>query len=395
MQAPETSPSTVTQENPPGAADLALVLTGGGARSAYQVGLLRCLARRVPGLRIPIITGVSAGAINATHLASHHGTLTQSVDELVALWSELTPERVFRVDAGSITFGLGRWFMRLLAGGALPAPRVRGLVDTTPLRTFLEEALATVRGEVTGVDYNLEKGWLRALAVSATNYMTGQSTVFVQGRDIEAWQRPRRVSVRTRISVDHVMASAALPLFFPAVRIGDAWYGDGGIRSTAPLSPALHLGARRILAVSTRSARTQIEADRHKVEGYPPPAQVAGVLLNSVFLDNIDQDVMNLERVNRLLERIPERRWDGSRPVEIVVVRPSRDLARIAGEYEPALPRAFRYMTRGMGTRETGSPDMLSMLMFQRDYLRRLMELGENDAEARKDEILALLGVEA
>lgn len=373
------------------AADLALVLTGGGARAAYQVGLLRCLARRVPDLSIPIVTGVSAGAVNATHLAAHHGTLPQAVDELVALWTELTPERVFRAGALSIGGGLGRWLLRLVSGGALPAPQVQGLVDTAPLREFLEEALATVRGEVTGVDYNLEQGRLKALALTTTSYMTGQSVVFVQGRDIEAWRRPQRVAVPTRIRVDHVMASSALPLFFPAVRIGDAWYGDGGIRATAPLSPALKLGARRILAVSTRFARSQVEADRHEVAGYPPPARVAGVLLNAVFLDMIDQDALNLERVNRVLAAVPEAKRGGLRHVDIVVVRPSRDLAKLAGEYEPRLPRAFRYMTRGLGTHKTGSPDMLSMIMFQEDYLRRLMELGENDAEARADEILELI----
>lgn len=374
-----------------GPQDLALVLTGGGARAAYQIGLLRCLARRAPDLRVPIITGVSAGAVNATHLASHHGTLPQAVDELVALWSELTPERVFRADALAIGGAAGRWIVRLVSGGTMRGSGVRGLVDTSPLQSYLEETLAAVRGEVTGVDANLARGRLKALALTATSYTTGQSVVFIHGRDVEPWRRPQRVAVETRIRVEHVMASAALPLFFPAIRVGDAWYGDGGIRATAPLSPALHLGARRILAVSTRFQRTQAEADTHEVVGYPPPAQVAGVLLNAVFLDMIDQDVLNLERVNRLLERVPERKWKDMHPVKIVVVRPSRDLARLAGEYEPRLPRAFRYMTRGLGSRETRSPDMLSMIMFQQDYIRRLMELGENDAEARKDEILELL----
>jgi NTE family protein len=241
------------------------------------------------------------------------------------------------------------------------------------------------------VDANLGTGRLKALAITATSYTTGQSVVFIHGRDVEPWRRPQRVAVETSIRVEHVMASSALPILFPAVRIGDAWYGDGGIRATAPLSPALHLGARRILAVSTRFQQSQAEGDTHEVAGYPPPAQVAGVLLNALFLDMIDQDVLNLERVNRLLERVPERKWKDMHPVRIVVVRPSRDLAKLAGDYEPHLPRAFRHMVRGLGARETRSPDMLSMMMFQRDYIRRLMELGENDAEARIDEILELL----
>lgn len=374
------------------ATGLALVLTGGGARAAYQVGLLRCLARHFPDLRIPIITGVSAGAVNAVQLASHHGTFPQAVTELAGLWSELTPERVFRVDIRSLGGGLGRWFLRLVSGGSLRASGVKGLVDTAPLREYLEETLAAVRGVLTGIDYNLERGTLRAVALSATNYTTGQSTVFVQGRDFQEWKRPQRVAIRTRMRVDHVMASAALPIFFPAIRIDDAYYGDGGIRATAPLSPAMHLGARRILAVSTRFHRSQQEADKPSVTGYPPPAQVVGVLMNAMFLDMIDQDMVGMERINKLIERLPPHERGDLRPVRLLAIRPSRDLAHLAGEYEPHLPHAFRYLTRGLGTRETGSPDILSMLMFQPDYLHALMDLGEKDAEERLPELEALLG---
>ncbi|MEJ2217704.1 MAG: patatin-like phospholipase family protein [Gemmatimonadota bacterium] len=371
--------------------DLALVLTGGGARAAYQVGLLRCLARRFPDLRMPIITGVSAGAVNAAQLASHHGTFPQAVEELAGLWNELTPERVFRVDVGSLGGGLGRWLLRLVSGGLSKAPNVEGLVDTTPLREYLEEALAAVRGVLTGIDYNLERGVLKAVALTATNYATGQSTVFVQGRDFQEWRRPRRVAVRTRMRVDHIMASAALPLFFPAIRIDDAYYGDGGIRATAPLSPAMHLGAQRILAVSTRFHRSQQEADTPAVAGYPPPAQVIGVLFNAVFLDMIDQDMLAMERINRLIDKLPPHERGDLRPIRLLAIRPSQDLGRLARHYEPHLPHAFRYLTRGLGTRETGSADMLSMLMFQTDYLRALMELGEKDAEDRLPELEALL----
>ena len=383
----DTSPSSPNE--------LALVLTGGGARGAYQVGLLRCLARRFPGLRVPIITGVSAGAVNAAHVASHHGTFAQAVDELTGLWSELTPERVFRADAGSLAWNATRWGVRLLSGGLVPGPQIRGLVETSPLREYLEEAMAAIEGEITGIDYNLHRGVLKAVALSTTSYTTGQSVVWVQGRDIELWERPNRKSIQTTIRVDHVMASAALPLMFPAIQIGDQWYGDGGIRLAAPLSPALHLGARRILAVSTRFDRSRAEADQHEVAGYPPPAQVMGVLMNSIFLDLLDQDVMRLERLNRLLERLPSGERGGLEPVQLVVVRPSRDLSKLALEFEPRLPRAFRFMTRGIGARETGSPDLLAMMMFQPDYLKALIALGEEDAEKRMDEIVELLAPES
>jgi NTE family protein len=370
----------------PDRGETALVLTGGGARGAYQVGMLRYLARVYPELRFPIQTGVSAGAINIALLSQHHGTFRQSVDELAAVWAELIPEKIFRVDVRSLMTNVGRWGLRLTSGGMTDG-RTRALVDTAPLRQLLEETLAPVHGELTGIDYNLHRGALRAVAFSTTDYTTGQSVVWVQGREIETWERPGRVSRQCRLTVDHVMASAALPLFFPAVQIGPHWYGDGGIRLTAPLSPALHLGASKILTVSTRYDRTRGEASRPDIAGYPPPAQVIGLLLDAIFLELVDQDVARMERMNEVLARVPHDRRQGMRIVEVLVLRPSRDLARIAAEYEPRLPRAFRLMTRGLGTRETASPDVLSMLMFQDDYAKRLMALGESDAERRAEEI--------
>jgi NTE family protein len=371
--------------------DLALVLSGGGARGAYQVGVLNFIARRYPELSFPVITGVSAGAVNAAHLAQHHGTLPQAISELRSLWSELQPERVFRVDSPSL-MGRALWSgVSLLAGGSKQT-NFRGMVDTQPLRDTLEEAMGPVRGELTGIDYNLKKGRLRAVAITATSYTTGRSTVWVQGRDIAVWRRPQRGSVRTRITLDHVMASTALPLFFPAVRSGPEWFGDGGIRQTAPLSPALHLGASRILAVSNRFNASMEEASRPKIRDYPPPAQVLGILYDAIFLDVIDQDALRMERINALLRKMPEERREGMRDVRLLVIRPTRDLGKLAADFEPKLPRAFRFLTRGLGTRRTTSPDFLSMVMFQEDYLRRLMEVGEEDAELRADEIAKFLG---
>ena len=371
--------------------ELALVLTGGGARGAYQVGLLRHLARRFPELRIPILAGVSAGAVNTAFLAQHRGTFAEAVAELSALWSAVTPDRVFRVDAPSLFGNVLRWGLRLVSGGALGAPRTRGLVDTSPFRELLERSLETADGELVGIEHNLRRGALRAIALSTTSYTTGQSVVWVQGREIETWERPKRRSVQARLRIEHILASAGLPLLFPAVRIGDEWYGDGGIRLSAPLSPALHLGAHKILAVSTRYERTQREAGRVESSGYPPPAQVLGVLYNAIFLDLIDQDVVRLERMNQLLRSLRPEQRQGLRIVDILTVRPSRDLGRIAREYEPRLPDPFRWLTRGLGTRETSSPDLLSMMMFQNDYLERLVELGETDAEARADVIANFL----
>jgi len=367
--------------------ELALVMSGGGARAAYQVGLLRYLSRTYPDLSLPILSGVSAGAVNAVHLAQHHGTFRQAVDELSSLWGRLTTEQVFLVNTAALTGTMARTGLRLASGGLLQPGQFRSMVDTAPLRAFLDEAFACVDGQITGIDYNLHRGTLRAVALSATSYTTAQSIVWVQGRDIPGWELPMRRSVHTQITVDHVMSSTALPLFFPAVQVGNEWYGDGGIRMTAPLSPALHLGAKKILTISTRYARTPAEADRREVEGYPPPAQVLGVLYNAVFLDMIDQDVLRLEKMNRLLDRLPPDERDGLRPVDLMVIRPSRDLGMLASGFESRLPRIFRFLSRAWGTRETSSPDLLSMVLFEADYLNRLMDLGEEDAETRAEEI--------
>jgi NTE family protein len=373
---------------------LALMLGGGGARGAYQAGVLRGIARRHPSLRIPILTGISAGAVNTTFLAAQAAPLPEATEQLVRLWLSLTPDQVYDVQAWPLLRNVARWGMRLVGGGMDRKEPTRGFLDTSPLRQFLQRALPhDEHGALPGIQHNIRTGRLDAVGLSATSYTTGQSVTWVQGRDVTLWQRPQRRSELASISVEHVMASSSLPMLFPAVRVGPEWYGDGGVRLTAPLSPALHLGATRILTVATRYQRSREEADRPLTAGYPPPAQVLSVLYNSIFLDLIDEDIMRLERLNRLIDELPHEDREGMRLVEILVLRPSRDLGKLAGEFEPKLPRAFRYLTRGLGTRRTSSPDILSLLMFQADYLRRLVELGEGDVEANKDRIDAFLGV--
>jgi NTE family protein len=366
------------------------VLDGGGARAAYQVGLLRWLARRYPDLQLRVITGVSAGAINAAFLASHRGTFSSAVDDLSAIWTSLTVDQVFRVDTRSLTGNLWHWGVRLVSGGGKIAPPVSGLVDTAPLRRTLETAFTLgPGGEIDGIDRNLETGRLAALAVITSSYSTGRSVAWVQGRNIHDWERPFRHSRQTRITLNHVLASTALPLLFPAVRIEDAWYGDGGIRLTAPLAAAIHLGATRILAFSTRYRGAEHKTEQ--VQGYPPPMQIAGQLLNAIFLDDHDRDALNLTRINRLLADLPQEKRRGLRPVDLLLMRPSQDIGRLAGDYEVRLPRLFRHLLRGAGARGTKSPDLLSLLMFDPEYLKALMAIGEADAEVRADEIDAVL----
>ena len=378
---------------------LALVLSGGGARAAYQVGFLRAIAARHPDLAPGILTGVSAGGIIATHLAAHDGSFRESVAQLHDLWRGLRIERVFRVGPVDLTGRVTRWALRLVSGGVPGTPRALSLVDTTPLRELLTRALASrPDGSIPGIARNLDRGRLRAVALTASSYTTGQSVTWVQSADgcsVDTWERPQRRGVNGCLHVDHVMASSALPFFFPAVGINGAWYGDGGIRLAAPLSPAIHLGARKIIAVSTRRARTRGEADQPAVSGYPPPAQVAGVLLNAIFLDLLDTDALRLEQLNTLINRMPPEARGGLQHVDLLVLRPSQDLGKLANEFEADLPRTFRFMVRGLGSRETRSNDMLSLLMYQPDYIARLIELGERDAGARAAEIDAFLQPDA
>jgi NTE family protein len=372
--------------------EIALVMSGGGARAAYQVGFLRALARRFPEFAPPILTGVSAGAINAAFLASRTGSFASNVEALTHLWSTLTVDRVFHVDALRLVARVVRTGVKLSSGGAIRERRPYSLVDTSPLRRFLDQTLHADDGALPGIDANLALGRLRAVAITASSYSTGQSVTFVQGTRVPHWERAERKSVAAKLRVDHVMASAALPLFFPAIPVDGQYYGDGGIRLTAPLSPAVHLGARRIVTISTRYVRSREEAGQTVTDGYPPIAQMLGVLFNAVFLDLVDADALALERINELIEHMPPEERGSLQRVELLQLRPSRDLGKLASDYEAELPGAFRFFTRGLGTKQTRSNDVLSMVMFQPNYLTRLIELGESDADARAPEIEEFLG---
>src|SRR5919106_1204571 len=244
------------------------MLSGGGARAAYQVGCLRLLAREFPQVVPGILTGVSAGGINAAYLAARQEPFDEKVENLAAIWSNIRIDNVFRVDVRDLASRSLRWGGRLLSGGTHPLPPARSMVDTAPLRALFERLLETNSGEIAGIAKSLRAGWLR------------------------------------------------------------------GIGLTAPLSPAVHLGARRIIAVSTRYARSREEADRPAITGYPPPAQVAGVLYNAIFLDQLDGDALQLQQINRLLARLPEARHDSLRHIDLLLLRPSLDLGRLANQYE-------------------------------------------------------------
>jgi len=368
-----------------GGRQLALVLSGGGARAAYQVGVLSAIAELAPDLHIQILTGVSAGAINTVYLAAHQGPFHQAVGSLAGGWRRLTPNQVYAVHPLHIGRAMLRWTSNMIVPHRVPKPSLRGLMDADPLRGFL--AAFT---DVEGIQRNIAAGRLRAVALSATRYSTGETITFVQGvPDLTLWTRHMRVAVRARTTVNHLMASAAIPLIFPAVRVGDAYYGDGSVRQTAPLAPAIHLGARRIIAISMRN-RDPVGTNEVESE-YPVAARVFGLLMHSVFLDSLDADAERLERLNDLLALLPDPQAAPHhiRPVDLLMLRPTRDLGKLADARTLELPGAVRFLVSSIGgSGRARTSDFLSYLMFEPGYIGLLMELGYEDTIARREEVL-------
>ena len=383
----------VEPASPPATPRLGFLLSGGGARAAYQTGVLCHLGARRPDLRVPILTGVSAGAINVGFLASYRGSFGQATRALRRRWLSLSTEEVFKTNPSSIFRNGLRVGTALLGGGSSFAPDIRSLMDTSPLRAFLSRSMAAG-----AIRERLTSGHLEAVALMALSYQTGRTVLFVEG---EASIRTEPASahhrvVRAALTVDHIMGSAAIPLLFPAVKIGQQYYGDGSFRSTAPFGPAIELGADRVFAISARYPRTLAEARQPEVVGYPPAARVLGILLNSVFLDTLDWDAANVRRINRLLDELPPeaRAREPLRHVDLHIQRPSEDIGIIAADFEDRLPRTMRFLVRGLGSTDTRSADMLSYLLFDSAYIRRLIELGEADAETHWDRITTFLDAE-
>lgn len=369
-----------------------LILTGGGARAAYQVGVLRAVAqlrsKDAPN-PFPIICGTSAGAINAAALASRADAFRQSVRELLSVWRNMSVDQIYRADTWGLMKTGARWLATMMAGG-LGRYNPTSLLDHAPLAALLARHVdpARVRERVASRD-------LYALAVSATGYSSGQSVCFYEGGpDILPWQRARRVGRPTVLTLEHLLASSALPIIFPAVKIGDEYYGDGSMRQLAPLSPALHLGADRILVIAVGRLATEILPGQAQ-NGYPSFAQIAGHALSSIFLDSLEVDVERLQRINRTISIMtPQMRAQHGvelRPVEVLVISPSERIDQMALAYAHNLPRSLAFFLRGIGaTRRTGSI-LLSYLLFDREFCRALIDLGYRDAMAKREALTELL----
>ncbi|MEY4549785.1 MAG: hypothetical protein RL685_5980 [Pseudomonadota bacterium] len=372
----------------------ALTLLGGGARGAYQAGVLGRLGQALPTLEFDIFTGVSAGAINAAFLANSSGSFAEASGALCELWSKLRMEHVVRSATTELLGNVARWGAQLLSGGIQPLSQAQGLLDTAPLRSLLREILPAPEGKLLGVEEKLAKGRLSALAVTTTSYETGQAVTFAQQpptHEPVSWRRPQRVGRSASIRVEHVLASAALPVLFPAVEIEGTWHGDGSVRDTAPLSPALHLGAERILVVSTVRGAVPRPEPAPPSTPYPSLARIVGVTLNSLLYGHMESDVAQMLRFTELARACPAARASGLRPVDVCVLRPTLDLGEIAAELEHELPRALRYLTRGLGTKERNSADLLSALLFEARYTQRLIECGRRDVEQRLPELVEFL----
>jgi NTE family protein len=370
---------------------LALALGGGGARAAYQAGVLQGIAARFPEFRAPLLTGVSAGAINVAHLANDTTPFPEKVGHLRRLWEKLSFDDVFRASTFSLLWQMTRVGLRLSVGLPPGIARAHSMVDTEPLRALLKRALNTDSGPLSGIARNIASGDLLAVALTALDYDTGETVTFVEGKAIEDWERPLRKGVNTELTVEHIMASAALPLLFAPVKIGRHWFGDGGIRLVAPLSPAVHLGADRLLVISTHYLFPPFCALKKKVEGPPSPAVVLGALYDAVFLDQLDQDAMQIQRINQLVAKIPPADRMNLREVQTVVIRPSEDLGALANDFEKNLPGTFRYFMRRFGSKEAEEQDFISTVMFYEGYLRELIHLGERDAELNAQAIAKLI----
>lgn len=368
---------------------LALVLTGGGARSAYQAGVVHFMQELVPEITFPIVTGVSAGAINAAFLAGHPGP--KSAEALLRCWQNINQDEVYLPESSVSLF---RRILRRIRPGntVIRVDEGEALLNTEPLRRYLSGQLpAAPDGTLPQIRENLSSGKLLSVCITTTSFTTGQSVSWVQGRDIEMWHRPSRIAYSTEITLDHVMASSALPLLFPAVKLGGAWHGDGGIRLIAPLAPALHLGATDIICISPKYPRSREEAGEPAIIGYPPAAQVMGIMLNAIFLDAFDHDIRVAERITKLVRRTPHAERNGMRPVNILLIEPSKDIGRLARGLEVKTKGVLRLLTRGLGSGDTLSPDWLSVMLFDPEFISRVLELGYEDGKRQSATIETFL----
>jgi NTE family protein len=371
----------------------ALVLPGGGARGAFQVGVLKAIAEILPSKAcnpFPIISGTSAGAVNSIVLASkarHYGI---AVKELERVWGHFHSGQVFRTDSLTMLKSSLHWMAAIVLGGLIfGAPH--SLLDNTPLRSLLSRNIRFPR-----IQSSIDNGYLDAVAVTAASYDSARSTTFFQGvSDKHEWARTRRVGLRQELHLDHLMASIAVPMIFPPVSIDSEYFGDGAMRQATPLSPAIHLGADRILVIGVRDETADSGVDPYSPQPFPSFAQIAGYMLDTLFMDGLYSDLERMTRINQLIDSIEPVKRTGSfimmRPIDTMIVVPSEDLRAVAYRHRKDLPFPLRALLRGVAGSDPRKNRLLSFLLFERGYTQDLIDLGYKDAMAVKDQLRAFV----
>ena len=362
-----------------------LVLTGGGARAAYQVGVIKAV-RDILGNPVrnpfPILVGTSAGAINVATLAVYAENFSRGVANLLEVWENMHVDHVYKADFPSIMRSGAKWLGSLML---LSRRTPISLLDNAPLADMLSRTLPFER-----IQQNIDSGALYAVSVTASGYTSGQSVSFFQGGSgTEGWERNQRIGAAVTLKLEYLLASASLPFIFPAVKVHREYFGDGSMRQIAPISPALHLGADRVLVVGT--GRQTLDTARSRSNVYPSLAQIAGHALNSIFLDSLSVDLERLERINRTVSLIPpERLAEGNlplRPIKVLFISPSQPIERIAARFIHELPRAVRFILRPTGALNRSGSNLASYLLFEESFCRALVDLGYQDTEARAQEV--------
>lgn len=372
-----------------------LVLAGGGARAAYQVGVLKAVADMLPKDAknpFPVVCGTSAGAINAAAIAIHASRFQHGVRRLVRVWRNFRVSQVFRADALGIFLSGIQWLGAMLFGG-LGKYNPHALLDRTPLTGLLTRYLPCDK-----IQASIDNGSLHAFSINASGYTSGQSVSFFQGAEsIQSWARARRIGIAAKININHLLASSAIPFVFSATKIHREYYGDGSMRQTSPLSPALHLGAERIFVIGVHTEKYEAP-ERIAAVGYPSMAEVAGFVLDSIFLDGLETDLERLRRINKTISLIPSHQLKENnvtlRPVDVLVVTPSEDINKIASRFAYELPLPVRILLYGLGAMNRGGSNLVSYLLFEKGFCGELIDLGYKDALRRKEEIMAFLGYE-
>ena len=371
-----------------------LILSGGGARAAYQVGVLAAIAELLPAGAanpFPVIVGTSAGAINAVSLASRAMDFARAVEHLTEFWQGFESHLVLRSDWPGVIHQASRFLSHSLLGLGSHVPVA--LLNSSPLRNLLADKI-----NFAGIDQAIAEQRLRAVAVTAFGYSTGQAVTFYQGQmAIEGWLRHRRIGLPASLTVEHLLASSAIPLLFAPVKVGQEYFGDGAVRQPAPISPALHLGANRVLVVgvSGNPRGPDLRVVQQDNNGQQPTlAQIGGHMLNSTFIDSLESDIELLERMNHFARLLPHQSDNlGLAPVEVLIIAPSQPIDEIAARHRHELPSALRMFLRGPGATKTSGAGVLSYLLFESGYCRELIELGRRDAMAKREVLSRFLGV--